>query len=89
MCSACGRSLSAVPSSGAGWIVSCSVVDCAPPGCAHLVPRMMAIVQLDDGPWMYAWIDAAPTDRWSDPIRVRFDHDERGERYPVFVRCAA
>ncbi|WP_345341665.1 Zn-ribbon domain-containing OB-fold protein [Rhodococcus olei] len=91
-CPDCGdTSLTWVPSCGVGSIVSCTVVDCAPhPGaCTGFIPCTIAIVELDDGPWTYAWIEGQPPDRGAEPVRVRFAHEEPGERYPFFVRCAA
>lgn len=91
-CTGCGGGdLSWVPSSGTGWIVSRTVVEPVPHRgrCADTVPCTIAVVALDDGPWVCAWIEGAAADRRLDPIRVRFDHAKPGERYPYFVRCAA
>ncbi|EME18787.1 Zn-ribbon domain-containing OB-fold protein [Rhodococcus triatomae] len=90
-CAECGgTALSRVPSCGVGSIVSCTVV-AARSRCdarTHAGPCTIAIVELDDGPWMYAWIEGRPPARSGEPVRVRFAHEEPGERYPYFV-CAA
>ena len=83
-----GSRLNWVPSCGVGSIVSCTVVECAPHrgACTGFIPCTLAIVELDDGPWTYAWIEGQPPDR---ATRVRFVHEEPGERYPYFVSLAA
>ncbi|MFD1815876.1 Zn-ribbon domain-containing OB-fold protein [Rhodococcus gannanensis] len=90
-CADCGgTALSRVPSCGVGSIVSCTVV-ASRSRCdakVHTAPCTIAIVELDDGPWMYAWIEGRPPARSGAPVRVRFAHEEPGERYPYFV-CAA
>lgn len=91
-CTDCGSStLSRVPSCGVGSIVSCTVVDCRGRGAdvtTGAVPCTIAIVELDEGPWTYAWIEGQPPTRSTAPVRVRFAHEQPGERYPYFV-CAA
>ncbi len=90
-CSDCGgTSLSRVPSCGVGSIVSSTVVTSRPrrDPAAVEVPCTIAIVELDDGPWTYAWIEGRPPARSGARVRVRFAHEEPGERYPYFV-CAA
>ncbi|MGW0040743.1 Zn-ribbon domain-containing OB-fold protein [Rhodococcus sp. NPDC003348] len=90
-CSHCGcTDLTWVPSCGAGSIVSCTVVHCATRRDVPIgyVECTIAIVELDDGPWTYAWIEGVPPDRSAEPVRVRFAHEEPGERYPYFVRAA-
>lgn len=88
-CTGCDRcDLSWLRSSGTGWIVSRTVVELLPDRGRRAVPGTIAIVALDDGPWVCAWIEEA-ADRGLDPIRVRFDRTDPGERYPCFVRCAA
>lgn len=90
-CSHCGcTDLTRVPSCGAGSIVSCTVVNCTTRRGVHIgsVPCTIAIVELDDGPWTYAWIEGGPPDRVTGRVRVRFAHERPGERYPYFVRAA-
>ncbi|MFC4602901.1 Zn-ribbon domain-containing OB-fold protein [Rhodococcus kronopolitis] len=89
-CTGCDRcDLSWLRSSGTGWIVSRTVVELPPHRGRHPVPCTIAVVALDDGPWVCAWIEGAAANSHLDPIRVRFDHSDPGERYPCFVRCAA
>jgi len=85
-CSSCNnRNLEAVPSTGVGVIVSCRVVDRAPdPVCGVPCPSVIAIVELDEGPWVYSWIDGeipVPPER---PVRVCFRYTRPGERFPIF-----
>ncbi len=90
-CSSCGSgNLKSIPSAGTGVIVSCRVVDRAPdPVCGPPCPSIIAIVELDEGPWVYSWIDGDvpfPPDR---PVRVCFRHTQQGERFPIFEPCDA
>ncbi|MFD4293599.1 Zn-ribbon domain-containing OB-fold protein [Rhodococcus sp. NPDC058505] len=90
-CPDCGcTDLTAVPSCGAGSIVSCTVVHCTTRHGIHpgFVECTIAIVELDDGPWTYAWLEGGPPEHSSDRVRVRFAHEEPGERFPYFVRAA-
>lgn len=86
-CSQCGGAeLSRVPVCGEGAIVSCTVVTdpsgVTGPLCA------IAIVELDEGPWIYAWIEGI-TDGPVGRSRVRLLRDDRCADYPHFVCCAA
>jgi uncharacterized protein len=85
-CSSCGNgNLEPFPSAGAGIVVSCRIVDRAPdPVGGAPCPSILAIVELDEGPWVYSWIDGdvpVPSDR---PVRVRFRDMQPGERFPIF-----
>nr|WP_206025889.1 OB-fold domain-containing protein [Rhodococcus sp. 14C212] len=87
VCSSCGAgTLEPITSAGVGVIVSCRVVDRTPdPVCGAPCPSVIAIVALDEGPWVYSWIDGdvpVPSER---PVRVRFRSTQPGERFPVFV----
>ncbi|MFC9836236.1 Zn-ribbon domain-containing OB-fold protein [Rhodococcus sp. NPDC127530] len=90
-CSACqGSNLERVPSCGVGSIVSSKVVHREVNEADRgLVPCTIAIVELDEGPWVYTWIDGdvpAPSDC---PVRVEFRPASRSEQLPVFaVRSA-
>ena len=90
-CSACqGSNLERVPSCGVGSIVSSKVVHREVNGADRgLVPCTIAIVELDEGPWVYTWIDGdvpAPSDC---PVRVEFRPASTAEQLPVFaVRSA-
>jgi uncharacterized OB-fold protein len=90
-CSACqGSNLERVPSCGVGSIVSSKVVHREVNETNRgLVPCTIAIVELDEGPWVYTWIDGdvpAPSDC---PVRVEFRPASTAEQLPVFaVRSA-
>ncbi|MFC0451256.1 Zn-ribbon domain-containing OB-fold protein [Rhodococcus jostii] len=90
-CSSCqGSELERVPSCGIGSIVSSKVVHREATGIDRgLVPCTIAIVELDEGPWVYTWIDGevpAPSDC---PVRVEFRPASTAEQLPVFsVRAA-
>ena len=90
-CSACqGSNLERVPSCGIGSIVSSKVVHREVNEVDRgLVPCTIAIVELDEGPWVYTWIDGdvpAPSDC---PVRVEFRPASTAEQLPVFaVRSA-
>ncbi|MFC7446728.1 Zn-ribbon domain-containing OB-fold protein [Rhodococcus daqingensis] len=83
-CSSCrGSELRAVPSSGAGSVVSWKVTHPTDDAGADSGPAVVGIVRLDDGPWIYTWIDGelpAGAD-----VRVEYRPTARGERFPVFA----
>lgn len=86
-CPSCrGSELRAVPSSGAGSIVSWKVADRRPgEPCGGSAPAAVGIVELDDGPRIYTWIDGevpAGTDR---DVRVEFRPTAEDGRFPVFA----
>ncbi|MFM1730875.1 OB-fold domain-containing protein [Prescottella soli] len=87
VCSSCrGTEISRAPSSGNGTIVSWTVVEVSPDRtCADLTPYTIAIVALDEGPWMYAWIEGAVPER-RGKVRVHYDRMTPGHPYPLFVR---
>ncbi|MFC9787246.1 Zn-ribbon domain-containing OB-fold protein [Rhodococcus sp. NPDC127528] len=88
-CASCGSSdLSAVASTGLGAVQRWTVVDCARSGAgAEPMPCLLAVVALDDGPWICTWIEGETAVCTEREVRVRFDHSVSGERYPVFCRC--
>ncbi|RZL79433.1 MAG: hypothetical protein EOP32_19450 [Rhodococcus sp. (in: high G+C Gram-positive bacteria)] len=84
-CSAChGVDLESVPSSGIGSIVSSKVMHRELYGPQNdPLSRTIAIVALDDGPWVYSWIAGhIPTP--SEPARVKFQPSAMDERLPLF-----
>lgn len=88
VCTACrGTRLSWTPASGAGVLVSWAVVHRAPNrSYTDLVPYTVGIVELAEGPWLYARIvHAAPC--CGVPLQAEFVHPEDGESYPVFVEA--
>ncbi|MEV1176199.1 OB-fold domain-containing protein [Nonomuraea sp. NPDC049784] len=69
------------PAAGTGLVVSWSVVH-----TKGAPPIVVAIVELDEGPWLQAQITgAAPEDVYGGmPVRVAFERPEGGEAIPVF-----
>ena len=88
-CSSCGSDhLSWVPSTGLGSMVTWKLADRARAGADDdALPSMLAVVALDDGPWICSWIEGEIAVRPGRPVRVEFDHLESDERYPVFHGC--
>ncbi len=84
-CSSCrSADLEWVPSSGAGSIVSWRVLQCAANPHAGAERATIAIVELDEGPWLYTTIQGELPSRPA-PVRVRFRARPHGERFPVFA----
>ncbi|MGW6658382.1 hypothetical protein [Rhodococcus sp. NPDC055024] len=48
---------------------------------------VLAIVELDEGPWLYTLLTESPRVGVSGPLRVSFQRREVGKRYPVFCLC--
>ncbi|MBF6194125.1 OB-fold domain-containing protein [Nocardia implantans] len=86
-CSSCGSGeLERVPSSGAGSVVSWRIVDRAPtdrPG--GLVPLTIAIVALDEGPWVYTSLEGEIPSVPGRSVRVRFQPHPPEGGFPVFA----
>jgi len=78
------------PSSGAGSIVSWRHTH-GSPNRPHgdLVPSVIAIVELDDGPWMYCTVQGEIAPNSDRPVRVQFQPQPPGGRYPVFAVCSS
>jgi hypothetical protein len=53
--------------------------------CAEMVRSTIAIVALDEGPWMYTTIDGEIPPSSQRPVRVRFQATPRADRFPVFA----
>ncbi|WP_433600778.1 Zn-ribbon domain-containing OB-fold protein [Nocardia sp. CA-135953] len=90
-CSSCRSwDLEWSPSSGLGSIVSWRLVhrSVSRPH-AQVVPLTIAIVELDEGPWVYATIEGDVAPSAELPIRVRFEPRPRIDRFPVFTVCRA
>lgn len=90
-CSSCGSAeLESVCCSGAGSIVSWKVLNHAPPGrhCEQ-EPFTIAIVELDDGPWVYSKIEGSFPVCADAPVRVELRSARPVDRFPVFGVCAA
>ncbi len=85
-CSSCrSTDLAWVPSSGAGTIVSCRVLQRAANPRAETKRSTIAIVELDEGPWLYTTIQGEPPLSAAMPVRVRFRAGPGGDRFPVFA----
>ncbi|MEU6189099.1 OB-fold domain-containing protein [Nocardia sp. NPDC047038] len=86
-CSSCGSDdLESVPSSGAGSVVSWRVVDRAPTDRqGGLVPLTIAIVELDEGPWVYTSLEGEIPSSAGPSVRVQFQPHPREGRFPVFA----
>ncbi|WP_037176055.1 Zn-ribbon domain-containing OB-fold protein [Rhodococcus sp. UNC363MFTsu5.1] len=86
-CSTCGRDeLERVRAAGTGTVVSWTVVDCSSADLPlALVPCTLAIVELDEGPWIYTWIEGELPVHPDRSVRVEFLQAESGERFPVFA----
>ncbi len=85
-CSSCrSEDLEWVPSSGAGSIVSWRVLHCAANSHTETKRSTIAIVELDEGPWLYTTIHGQLPPSSATPVRVRFHARPRGDRFPVFA----
>ncbi|NKY31925.1 hypothetical protein HGA13_02380 [Nocardia speluncae] len=85
-CVSClSRRFGGVAVSGTGSIVSWRMMACPVRARAEPVLRTVAIVELDEGPWVYAAIegDLPPTGGLRVP--VRFERPAREDDFPVFV----
>jgi hypothetical protein len=90
-CAHCGGlDLTWAESDGPARLVSWTVVHRAPnPVFAELVPYTVGIVELAEGPWLYARIadDEPSTLHAGLPLHAEFEPAAEGaESYPVFVR---
>ncbi|MGV9665283.1 Zn-ribbon domain-containing OB-fold protein [Nocardia niigatensis] len=84
-CSACASDdLEWVPSSGAGSIVSWRVVYRTRGPHGELTPLMIAIVELDEGPWVYTSLEGEVPLTYIGPVRVYFQPSPRQDGFPVF-----
>ncbi|MEU6564885.1 Zn-ribbon domain-containing OB-fold protein [Nocardia nova] len=87
-CSSCASDdLEPVASSGVGSVVSWRVVDRAG-ACGGPVPLTVAIVELDEGPWVYTCLEGEVPLLPERPVRVHFQPYPRDDRFPVFLVCA-
>ena len=83
-CASCASSdLEWVPSSGAGSILSWRVVERGVAGIA--TPLTIAIVELDEGPWVYSSVEGRIPVAPCRPVRVQFQPCPREDRFPVFA----
>lgn len=76
-----------VEAAGHGRIATWAAVHGKPDADGATHPVVVAIVELDEGPWLHAQIvRAAPEDTHTgDPVTVEFQHPDGGEAIPVFT----
>lgn len=85
-CSACrSDEFEPVVAAGTGSIVCWRIVDCAPDALADPVSATLAIVELDEGPWVYTTIAGPVPQSVDTPVRVRFRAPPGVDRFPVFA----
>lgn len=86
VCTSCtSTDLNWTNAQGAGRLISWTVVHRAPNRAyAGVVPYTVGIVELAEGPWLYARIETDAPGAGL-PVRARFVRPEEGECYPVFV----
>ncbi len=85
-CATCrSRNLEWTASSGRGSVVSHRLVHRSV-GIPHseVVPLTIAIVELDDGPRIYATVEGDLSPFSDHPVRVRFVARPKYDRFPVF-----
>ncbi|MGW6729053.1 Zn-ribbon domain-containing OB-fold protein [Nocardia sp. NPDC055029] len=88
-CSSCASdSLEWLPSAGTGSIVSWRVVDRTATGTHNDAPLTIAIVELDEGPWVYTSIEGEVPAMRGCPVRVQFQPCPPSDRFPVFAVSA-
>lgn len=81
VCTRCrGARLDVTRCCGDGTVVSWRTVHGDP-------TTVLAIVELDEGPWLYTLLTESPRADASGPLRVLFQRRELGKRYPVFCLC--
>jgi uncharacterized OB-fold protein len=87
-CRACGSiTLTWQAASGSGRLISWTHLHRKPSkdGTPTAVTTV-AIVELDEGPWVFTQLDADPdTLHAGDPVTVSFDRADGGEAVPVFT----
>jgi uncharacterized OB-fold protein len=80
-CSGCGRAeLEWAAASGRGVLVAWAMPHPGPAG------GVLALVELDEGPWLHTRLELDDADRLRAGlgVTVRFVHPAEGESYPVF-----
>ncbi|WP_370937371.1 Zn-ribbon domain-containing OB-fold protein [Amycolatopsis sp. cg13] len=86
VCTTCaGTALDWIPAEGSGTLLTWTTVHRAPNRAyTDLVPYTVGIVELSEGPWLYARVDTARPSP-DLPLRAEFVHPGDGESYPVFT----
>ncbi|MFD1814954.1 Zn-ribbon domain-containing OB-fold protein [Rhodococcus gannanensis] len=85
VCRDCDGGLDWVPATGRGTVVSWTRLDPASSGGGDkdLAPLTIAIVELDEGPWIYASIESCGAEPRG--ARVVFEREPLVGRFPVFA----
>ncbi|MEU4706794.1 hypothetical protein AB0G00_10195 [Nocardia salmonicida] len=68
--------------------MSCRVVDRAATGMRGVRPLTIAIVELDEGPWVYTSIEGGLPPLQNCPVRVQFQSCSWDDGFPVFAVSA-
>ncbi|MEV6223918.1 OB-fold domain-containing protein [Nocardia fluminea] len=91
VCPTCtSAELAWMPSSGLGSIVSWRLEHhSAGNDPAEVMPRTIAVVELDDGPWIFTTIDGEVPPPARGSVRVRFLPHVSADGFPVFTVCHA
>ncbi|NMM85307.1 hypothetical protein B2J88_13165 [Rhodococcus sp. SRB_17] len=86
-CSWChGSTFVPVESCGVGSIVSSKVVEREVDNLfSKLEPCTIAIVELDDGPWVYSWVTGTVPTTSDGRVRVEYTSTGSAGQLPVFV----
>lgn len=88
VCPSCmSEDLDWITCSGRGAVYSFTVVKRAPPAFADMVPYVVALVELEEGPRMMSWVRTADIDgvHIGMPVMVAFDAVSEDVALPVFV----
>ncbi|WP_245670835.1 OB-fold domain-containing protein [Nocardia flavorosea] len=85
-CSSCSsEDVERVAAAGTGSIVCWRVVEYAANALVDPVPAIIAIVELDEGPWVYTTVEGEIPQTGDQPVRVRFQAPPCGNRFPIFA----
>lgn len=85
-CSSCSaEDVQRVAAAGTGSIVCWRVVECAANALVDPVAAVIAIVELDEGPWVFTTIEGEIPQTGRRPVRVRFRAPPCGDRFPIFA----
>lgn len=89
VCTTCDGTLDWVPATGRGTVLSWAQLDPAAASAAGqhtgLEPLTIAIVELDEGPWIYATIEGDDAGPSRGRARVTFLREPLVGRFPAFA----
>jgi uncharacterized protein len=85
-CPDCGGELGWATASGRATLISWAIVPGRPRQDAPVEPAALALVELDEGPWLHSRLtEVTRADlREGLPLRAHFEHPDEGESYLVF-----